>query len=497
MSDDLSMTPLDAGDTVPLVRLEFDVEEDSSGARESEPTRAEITANLPRATSRTIALNTWLYMATPMSMPATVKDSGARLAAVFFTYGAVSTYWTGRVIGDAFAVDPDSSTYARMTSRATARVLNRHGYSDSTCERWRKKVELWTLLVQFSTYYLDACVQIVYVTQYFGQMFPKVKLCAWTWALLVGCLVMPVVQMPTLHDSGRVVGLPVVCVCVALVVLFSEIALTKPWEECSPGPTYGKAKTRSTMFSSLGNFAYAFGGHGLFPEELREMKDPSEWPQVMNTVYGTMVPIYIAVMYWGYKAYGDFAKGNINLNFRRNFGNVLSMLMQTVQCYYGVFFTNIALMMHVETALGVDPTTSWGVRTRFGVPPAIFRLIFRTSFLATQVLLAAIFLAASGDVIINLQGLAGAVGMTAMTFFLPSLIHYAFNMHDRSTKLEYVWVACNFLFGVLIMLSGLYGTISDILADSLVKQCPATYVYSPHDPRDPCHVGIHKNITFL
>lgn len=493
MSEELAPAIEIGDDTVPLVRLEFDVDDGLSHG--SPPTRDEITAHLPRATSLTIALNTWLYMATPMSMPATVKDAGARYAAVFFTYSAVSTYWTGRVIGDAYAVDPASSTYARMASRATARALNKQGYSDSTCEKWRRKVELITLIVQFSTYYLDACVQIVYVTQYLGQMFPNVKLCAWTWALMVGFLVFPVVQMPTLHDSGGVVGLPVTCACAALVVLFVEIAMTRPWAECLPGPTYGKVITASTRFSSLGNFAYAFGGHGLFPEELREMKDPSEWPKVMNWVYFTMVPLYVVVMYWGYRAYGDFAKGNINLNFRRNFGNVFSMLMQSVQSYYGVFFTNIALMMHVETSLGVDPTTSWGIKTRFGVPPAIFRLIFRTSFLATQVILAALFLAASGDVIINLQGLAGAVGMTAMTFFMPSLIHYAFNMHENSTRLDYAWVFCNFFVGVLFMISGLYGTVSDILADQIVKQCPATYVYSPYDPRDPCYVSLHRNST--
>ena len=116
---------------------------------------------------------------------------------------------------------------------------------------------------------------------------------------------------------------------------------------------------------------------------------------MLNYGYLTMIPIDLLVMYWGYKAYGDFAKGNINLNFPHNGANIVSMLMQSVQCYYGVFFTSITLMMRIETYFGVDPTRGWSVVTRYGVSPAVFRLVFRTFFLATEVLVAAIFLAVS------------------------------------------------------------------------------------------------------
>ena len=82
--------------------------------------------------------------------------------------------------------------------------------------------------------------------------------------------------------------------------------------------------------------------------------------------------------------------------------------------------------------------------------------------------------------------------MTAMTFFLPSLIHYGFNMTERSSNLERFWVVVNFTMGVAIMFSGLYGSLSSLFANKLVDQGPGGYVYAPHDPRDPCYVsGIH------
>ena len=467
-------------------------DENASPLVQLDATEHSVDARLPRADVRTIALNTWLYMATPMSMPATVAVAGARWSMVFFTYSAGSTYWTGHVLGKAFLADPTCTTYAKMTSKAASRVLIRRGVDESKVGKWEPRIEFAVLVLQFVTYYLDATVQIVYITQYFGQTFTNVKMCSATWALFVGVMSLPVVQIPTIHDSGRVVALPCVAVVVALAVFFGEILSTRPWEKCDPGPTYGRVVTSASVFNSLGNFAYGFGGHGLYPEELRELKNPEDWPKVLNITYGTMVPIYLLVMYWGYKAYGDFAKGNINLNFPHNGANIVSMLMQSVQCYYGVFFTSITLMMRIETYLGVDPTRGWSVVTRYGVSPAVFRLVFRTFFLATEVIVAAIFLAVSGDVILDIQSLAGAVGMTAMTFFLPSLIHYGFNMTERSSNLERFWVVVNFTMGVAIMFSGLYGSLSSLFANKLVDQCPVEYVYAPHDPRDPCYVsGIH------
>lgn len=448
-----------------------------------------VDAHLPRASVRTIALNTWLYMATPMSMPATVANAGATWTGVFFGYSALSTYWTGRMLGKAFLVDPSCTTYAKMTSKAVARIMMRRGVDESAAHAWEPRVELATLCLQFVTYYLDATVQIVYISQYFGQTFTGVKMCGASWAMLIGALALPIVQIPTMHDSGRVVLLPCLSVIITLSVFFGEIFTTRPWEKCDPGPTYGKIVTSATVFNSLGNFAYGFGGHGLYPEELREMKNPEDWPKVLNLTYGTMVPIYVLVMYWGYKAYGDFAKGNINLNFPKNAANIVSMMMQSVQCYYGVFFTNIALMMRIETHLGVDPTEHWAVVTKYGVTPAVFRLVFRTAFLATEVLVAAIFLAVSGDVILDLQSLAGAVGMTAMTYFLPSIIHYAFNMNERSSRTEHIVVSINFVMGLFIMLSGLYGSLDRLFSSKYENQCPVRYVYSPHDPGDPCYAS--------
>ena len=54
--------------------------------------------------------------------------------------------------------------------------------------------------------------------------------------------------------------------------------------------------TSTSVLVSFAGFAYSFGGHGLFPEELREMSQPRRWPEVMRWTYATMVPVYFVCM---------------------------------------------------------------------------------------------------------------------------------------------------------------------------------------------------------
>lgn len=130
-----------------------------------------------------------------------------------------------------------------------------------------------------------------------------------------------------IYDFGRVVALSCVAVVVVFVVFFGEILFIRLWEKCDLGLMYGCVVMSVSVFNLFGNFVYGFGGYGLYFEELREMKYFEDWLKVLNIMYGMMVLIYLFVMYWGYKVYGDFVKGNINLNFSYNGVNIVFMLM--------------------------------------------------------------------------------------------------------------------------------------------------------------------------
>ena len=133
----------------------------------------------------------------------------------------------------------------------------------------------------------------------------------------------PVHQVPAFHE-GRWVALLLGLLPLGfnVLVFLYEIALVRPWA-CTPGPSFSggaaKGPQSGRVFLGLTAFAYAFGGHGVhpnpdpdpnpnpqpsiptptptlnprpspgghgvYPEERREMKSPSSWPRVLRLTY--------------------------------------------------------------------------------------------------------------------------------------------------------------------------------------------------------------------
>jgi len=82
-----------------------------------------------------------------------------------------------------------------------------------------------------------------------------------------------------------------------------------------------------------------------------------------------------------------------------------------------------------------------------------------------QVLLAESLLSGEGDVILGLQSLSGAVGMTAFTYFLPFLCHGAFTWDALQAKPLWLgYYAFNVAVGLVIMVGGIYVSVAELAA---------------------------------
>jgi hypothetical protein len=75
-----------------------------------------------------------------------------------------------------------------------------------------------------------------------------------------------------------------------VVVTITQVWLVQPWS-CDPGPSFPPTNPLRLLMAAA-SMAYAFGGHGVFPEEHREMRDPERWPEVMNWMYAIILPMY-------------------------------------------------------------------------------------------------------------------------------------------------------------------------------------------------------------
>lgn len=175
--------------------------------------------------------------------------------------------------------------------------------------------------------------ELIYFEQFFGQLFDRSPLCQWEWLLIVALICLPVMQVPSFHDTRwAALCLGILPLLINVAVFFYEVLLVRPWN-CEPGPSYREPDLQS-FFLGFSAFAYAFGGHGLYPEELREMAEPSKWRRVMQLTYAAVIPLYFSVGLLGYGAYGDFAQANINLNFPQNLMNMLSLGVQLIQARF-------------------------------------------------------------------------------------------------------------------------------------------------------------------
>jgi hypothetical protein len=118
----------------------------------------------------------------------------------------------------------------------------------------RTQTVMWaTLVLQFVTYYLDTVAQIIYVEQYFGELIPKSPICQWQWLLVTWLISIPVMQIPTLHESRYIssVAMAWVCgnvLCIAYEVTPSALRLSLFLASLRFHATYSRSRPSAAAF---------------------------------------------------------------------------------------------------------------------------------------------------------------------------------------------------------------------------------------------------------
>lgn len=159
-----------------------------------------------------------------------------------------------------------------------------------------------------------------------------------------------------------------------------------------------------------------------------------------------------------------------------------------------VFFvldSNLVVILALELALGLDPSTCCSPSWRGAMAPWVGRLVLRTLFLASQVLCAQMLLSGEGDTLIALQGLTGAVGMVAFTYFLPYVFHAILSTEPLS-RTRKQWAVLNVLIGLVLMLTGVASSTAELLGSStglFAGTCKLSWTFAPQSPLDPCNAS--------
>jgi vesicular inhibitory amino acid transporter len=56
---------------------------------------------------------------------------------------------------------------------------------------------------------------------------------------------------------------------------------------------------------SIGLLSYIYGGHSLFPSLYAAMKNPKQYPRVLDLTFAIVCSLYAAMAVLGYLAFGD------------------------------------------------------------------------------------------------------------------------------------------------------------------------------------------------
>ena len=129
--------------------------------------------------------------------------------------------------------------------------------------------------------------------------------------LITTGVLLPFLQVPSFSQFS---GLAAVCTFVALYgtfVYLGEIVANGKYSN-----TCYDSFTTATMMANICNMAFTYSGHGTFPEQIREMKNPADFGKAFNVLYAVAIPFYTLCAFVAFWAFGNMNSANYWENVR-------------------------------------------------------------------------------------------------------------------------------------------------------------------------------------
>ena len=264
----------------------------------------------------------------------------------------------------------------------------------------------------------------------------------WTGVAAAACY-LPAVGCRTLSEAHglAVLGLVATAATVGVVVFYAfhlhpvEVGDDLPLPDGFDGVTH-------TLFDAAGlapafaAIALSFGGHANFPSIEAGMRNPRDWPRVLDRAFVALVAAYVLTACAGYWTFGSATYSPIlcNLNRDGKFGvgvQVTKLLIALhVICAYPIVMS--ALFASLEGALGADGE---------GRRAAALRLAVRTAVVAATAAVA-IFV----PFFPQLMTLVGGVACSVLVFVLPVLLDLKLKRW-RASRAEWAFAALALTLG--------------------------------------------------
>jgi len=219
-----------------------------------------------------------------------------------------------------------------------------------------------------------------------------------------------------------------------------------------------EGQTSTTILSAAANLIFTFGVKNVMPEMIREMSEPLDMHKAWMTANSVAMPMYTAVGFLGFWAFGIFNQGaNFFLNFKDSHATRVYLTFAAAAGYLPIVYGQICLFLKIELRLGVLPT-DWlqisnpGTNRFPSIPPVLFRFLFRLGIAATYVFVAEALL---GVGLQNIVSLVGALAIAAFSFYLPWVIYMKLFWREMTQVRKAIYVSWT-LFGLLLSAGGIW-----------------------------------------
>lgn len=438
------------------------VEEDPAEEEEEEKKEHEEQHNvLERATWQRVTANFLSVTFGAIQIPYSYGQMGWLWGSVGLVLSAVSTWVSAQYIGD---------ICLRYGARSYPEI-GRLAFGD--------KGRVLVAFLQWLSYFLTGTVQVAFSGATYQQTLRgtqfETALCTEGWMLVTAItLAVPCVFVASFQEATWLSVVVVTSQMVGLGIFFVQIG-EKGKYRAEGLPCYSQFTSASAL-AALSNIAFSFGGHGVLPELIREMRKPTDFYKAMTFSYGVvLVPLYTGVGLLGFWAFGNAAAANFAENLQDGMYLRVYLWFNAVTTVPLVIVNQVALFVNAELAVGVLPTDIWknslvsnadyarldeapvGYFQR--LPPILVRAAFRGSYVMALYVCARLLIGAGLG---PLTDIAGALGIAALTYWMPFVLHAKLFWNDYSVA-GLTFTVLNIAFGLFVSVTGFYYALRDLM----------------------------------
>lgn len=283
-----------------------------------------------------------------LALPLAFSYAGWIGGTVLFLVCGMLTNYTGKVLAKIMAKEPTLRTYADIASYAfgpSARIL----ISLFFC------LELWAVSVALIILFGDSMAAI----------FPHIAPTA--FKILGYSLVLPSVFLPLKFLSPiSVIGIVSTFTLVIVVISDGLIKQEAPGSLWSIAPTtLGPRWKRLPL--SFGLIMSGFSSHPIIPSLVRDMKDPSKFPRMLNLAYVAATILYLGMGMVGYAMFGTTVSDEITKDLAKTTGfpiwlNSIAIWLIVINPLSKFALATRPIQTTFEILLGIDDQTAAKVK---------------------------------------------------------------------------------------------------------------------------------------